>query len=319
MHIAIIGKNFSVLKEYCLENRINYTVFRDSLLAQPIPRPNTVHVDYRDMVGVIATIKQSATKFDAAVTVFEQYIVPTAEIAAALDLPGLPLEAAEACTDKFVMRSLFAKAPRKISPDFQIVQGKEDLENFAKSHDFPLILKPANLVKSLLVSKCHSLDELLSTYQKTLDLIPAVYARYAPRNKPILLVEEFMVGSIHSLDAFVDANGNPELLENIVDYQTGFDIGYDDNFHYSRLIPSELSSSAQKDFKQVAALGVRALGMKNSAAHIEIIVTKQGAQIVEISARNGGYRERMHRLANDIDIYGNLIKTMTDQKIDIRP
>jgi len=42
--------------------------------------------------------------------------------------------------------------------------------------------------------------------------------------------------------------------------------------------------------------------MRNSPAHVEIIYTERGPRIVEIGARNGGYRSRMHRLANGLDI-----------------
>ena len=48
--------------------------------------------------------------------------------------------------------------------------------------------------------------------------------------------------------------------------------------------------------------------MKSTAAHIEIILTNEGPRIVEIGARNGGYRSRMHDIANGIDITGNALR-----------
>ncbi len=146
-----------------------------------------------------------------------------------------------------------------------------------------------------------------------------VYQKFAPDREPKLLIEEFMEGSIHSVDAFVEADGTPQILEQIVDYQTGYDIGYEDNFHYSRLLPSRLDQKDQQALRHCAKLGVCVLGMKNTPAHIEIIMTREGPRIVEIGARNGGYRERMHKLANDIDItgaalslsFGNKPKIMT--------
>jgi hypothetical protein len=127
-----------------------------------------------------------------------------------------------------------------------------------------------------------------------------------------------MQGSIHSVDAFIDANGTPHVLENVVDYETGYDIGYNDNFHYSRLLPSTLDPSIAEAIRETAALGCKALGMKSSPAHIEIIVTKDGPRIVEIGARNGGYRERMHMLANGIDITYNALALALGQPLNIR-
>ena len=57
--------------------------------------------------------------------------------------------------------------------------------------------------------------------------------------------------------------------------------------------------------------------MKNSPAHVEVILTKNGPRIVEIGARNGGYRERMHRLANGIDITGSAIRIAVGEQPDI--
>jgi hypothetical protein len=127
-----------------------------------------------------------------------------------------------------------------------------------------------------------------------------------------------MTGSIHSVDAFIDSNGKPHILEQIVDYQTGYDIGFEDNFHYSRLLPSKLSPEEQIALRDVAAMGTTALGMKNSPAHIEIIMTPDGPQIVEIGARNGGYRERMHDLANGIDIVAAALDISTGKQPDIQ-
>jgi biotin carboxylase len=209
--------------------------------------------------------------------------------------------------------------PKKISPAFKKISSENDLIEFAKNSSFPLIIKPTNLAKSLLVTRCDDLEELLGAYNAAKEIAPKIYAKYAPRASLEMIVEEFMEGSIHSIDAYIDKNGKVSLLDDIVDYQTGYDIGFDDNFHYSRVIPSKLSHSIQKEFRDVAVKAVEALGMKSSAAHIEIIVTKEGPRVVEIGARNGGYRERMHELANGIDILGNQLSTILDQPLDITP
>jgi biotin carboxylase len=305
-HILIVGRKFSHLTEYLLANGHEYTLLQDKTLTKS---PDKVLkrrqvVDFSSKAAVLEAIDRLEITPDAAITVYENYILPTAWITEHLHLPGLPIEAAEACTDKFLMRSLFAKAPEKISPDFGIVENEEDLIEFAEKHTFPLILKPANLAKSLLVTKNHSMDELQQNYKKSVGLLASTYQKYAPHRQPKLIIEEFLEGSIHSVDAFVDAEGRPFVLENIVDYQTGYDIGYDDNFHYSRLIPSKLSTDDQAALRHCAEVGIKALGMKSSPAHVEIIMTKTGPQIVEIGARNGGYRERMHALANGLSIPG---------------
>jgi len=321
-HVLIVGKSFSGLKSFLLEHGHTYTILQDELATKsPEKRlKNRVVTSFKDDSYLdAARFIHEKEPLDACITIYEGYILHNAAIAEQLGLPGLSKEAARACSDKEIMRTKFAISNEKVSPDFNLVDSKESLVKFAQAHEFPLILKPANLSKSLLVTKNDTLDELINNYEKALELTPEIYAKYAPNQTPKFIIEEFLEGSIHSVDAFVDANGEPHILENVVDYQTGHDIGYDDNFHYSRLLPSRLSAQDIEAIRHTAALGCKLLGMASSPAHVEIILTKNGPRIVEIGARNGGYRERMHRLANGIDIMANALALSLNKPLDITP
>lgn len=276
-----------------------------------------VIADFSDATSLLNSVESIDKKIDGVLTIYENYVVATAIIADHLGLPGMSIESAIACTDKYIMRSLFANSPKKISPDFAEVKIWEDAVNFANNHDFPIILKPANLAKSLLVFKNHTIEELEVNFKKMTSSINEVYAKYSPLNSPKIVIEEFMEGPIHSVDAFVDAKGFPHVLEQVVDYQTGYDIGYDDNFHYSRILPSELSRTEIASIRDTASMGCQALGMKSSPAHIEIIRTKSGPMIVEIGARNGGYRERMYSLANGINTVANAINLALNRPLSL--
>lgn len=321
-HILIVGNSFTALRSYLAEHGYTYTTLKEKSLAKDPDKKlkHRIVSDFSSMSTVLKDVDALHAKqpVNGVLVTYERFIIPAARIASHLKLPSLPLEAAEACTDKFIMRQLFFQAPEKISPDFAVVHSENDLQDFAANHQFPLILKPANLSKSLLVSKCRDLEELLTGYRKTMAAIDSVYAKYAPHTTPKLLVEEFMEGPVHSVDAFVDGSGTPHVLEAVVDYQTGHDIGYDDNFHYSRLLPSMLPDETIARIRHVAALGCRALNIKNSPAHVEIILTAEGPRIVEIGARNGGYRERMHLLANGIDITDNAIRLATNRALHLQ-
>lgn len=305
-HILIVGQKFSSLTNYLLDNGHEYTFFQDE---NKTKFPNKkfkrrVLADFSTRESVLASLNKVKRPIDGVISVYENYVLPAAWIAEHLGIAGIPVRSAEACTDKTLMRKLFAQAPEQISPAFREVTTKLELLEFAHSHSFPLILKPANLSKSLLVTRNDTEEELIRNYDKALNLLGSTYKKYAPNRTPKLIIEEFLEGSIHSVDAFVDHHGTPHILNQIVDYRTGYDIGYDDNFHYSRLLPSALSTVDQYALRHCAEVGIRSLGMKSSPAHVEIIMTKNGPRIVEIGARNGGYRERMHWLANGIDIIG---------------
>ncbi len=318
-HVLLVGKPFSGLKNFLIKNNHTYTLLQDALTTKyPEKRlKQRVVCSFQTKESYIAAARaiHERTPIDATMTVYESYIVPNTIIADVLGLPGLSEEAALACTDKEVMRSKFALSSEQVSPDFHVVSSRDSLIEFANSHQFPLILKPANLAKSLLVTKNDSINELLENYDKALDLTVDIYRKYAPNSTPKFIVEEFLEGSIHSVDAFVDASGEPHVLEQVVDYQTGHDIGFDDNFHYSRLLPSRLLPKDIEAIRHTAKLGCKLLDMKSSPAHVEIILTKNGPRIVEIGARNGGYRERMHRLADGIDIVSNALALALNQPL----
>ena len=319
-HVLIVGKKFTALTEYLETHGYTYTLLQDRLATKfPEKRfKNRVVADFSSRQSLHAAVDTLRIMPDVVLATYENYVLPAAWICEHLTLPGLPISAAEACTDKFTMRTLFARAPEKVSPDFAIAETEEDVRDFASNHDFPLIVKPANLAKSLLVTKNDSLDELLANYTKSLRLLSSTYKKYAPNRTPKLLIEEFLDGSIHSVDAFVGADGEPQILEQIVDYQTGYDIGYNDNFHYSRVLPTSLPPDAQSSLRHCALVGIKALGIKNSPAHVEIIMTSTGPRIVEIGARNGGYRDRMHRIANGIDINGAALQVAQGIAPDIK-
>lgn len=320
--MLIIGRKFSGLTNYLLEHGHDYVTLRDIKTApDPTKRyKRQVYCDFSSRETILKTVHGLPERPDAIIATYENYILPMAYIGDDLGLPTIPVKAAEACTDKQLMREAFAKSPKPISPDFADAMTLDKVKAFAKKHGFPLILKPANLSKSLLVTKSTNMEELEANWQRTMRQIDAVYAKYAPDRAPKIIIEEFLDGSVHSVDAFVDAKGKVYLLEDgIVDYQTGYDVGYDDNFHYSRLLPSRLSAADQKALLECAELGCQMLGMKSSPAHIEIIMTKNGPRLVEIGARNGGYRERMYRLANDIDIVGNALGLAFGQTPDVMP
>lgn len=295
------------------------------LLEDTHKQSNTVHndrlhrisCDFSSRERILEVVDRLPQPIDLVMTLYENYVLPCAWICERLGTDGMPEAAALACTDKFLMRQAFQKSPEPISPDYALVDKEETLRQFAASHTFPLILKPANLVKSLLVTKNDSLDELLKNYRHTAKIIDEVYKQYAPNRQPAIIIEEFLQGSMHSVAGFADSNGEAHIVDQIVDLELARDIGYNDNFLYRRSLPSALSETDQKALRECARFGMQALGMKSSPAHVEVILTKDGPRIVEIGARLGGYRDRMYRLANGIELLAATADIASGKKPDL--
>lgn len=322
-HILLVGQTFSGFEETIVEMGHKFTILKDTK-NKKLPGDDQKSVFWCDFSNIdVVTAKAKEInknhKIDCAITAYERYIETTARINQSLHTPGLSPESAKLCTDKALMRQAFLESPEDISPNFSQIRTLDDAKKFAEKYGFPLILKPANLAKSLLVLKCENMEELIANFEKMSSSINEVYQKYAPDNDQKIIIEEFLEGPIFSVDAFIDISGDVQVLESVVDYKTGYDMGFDDNFHYSRTLPSKLPPSEIENIRRVAGLGCQALKMTASAAHIEIILTQKGPKIVEIGARNGGYRDRMHNFANGIELSKNLIRTILGEKIDITP
>ena len=102
-------------------------------------------------------------------------------------------------------------------------------------------------------------------------------------NSGDILIEEYMKGTEVSVEVLV-VDGKPHVLQ-ITDKITSgepyfFEIGHSQ--------PSVLPSEVKEKIKDLASRAVLAVGLKNSAAHVEIMVTEQGPKMVELGARLGG-------------------------------
>lgn len=302
--ILIVGKSYSGITNRLKEAGHEYIVLRDRTTNKHPEKKykRQIFGDFTSHESLISSIDTLAIKPDAVITIYENYIIAATQIAEHLGLPGMPTDTALVCTDKWLMRQAFSKAPEQVNPDFTIVRNEADITSFASTHSFPLMLKPANLVKSLLISKSSNIGELLDSYRHTQDIIDETYAKYAPGRQPTIIIEEFLPGPLHTVAGFADANGIPHIMSQIADLQTARDIGFDDNFLYSRKLPSALTEKNRQAIIRTAKAGMVALGMRSSPAHIEIILTPKGPKIIEIGARLGGYRERMYDLSYGINM-----------------
>lgn len=243
-------------------------------------------------------------QIDGLLCLYENYIMYKVLLAEKFDLPSLSLDSARACTDKYIMRSLFQKYAPEITPEYTQVESEDELLRFADTYGYPLVLKPAGLVKSLLVSTCYSHDELLSTYRETVANITAIYQRQRVTDrKPRIILERFIEGKMSTVAAFVDQNGTPHFCDGIAELTRATEIGYDDNFLYCRKLTNQINPELKDILFKTATNGIKALGMTSSPAHVEIIYKNDTAKIVEIGARIGGYRSFMYEQSFGINMF----------------
>jgi biotin carboxylase len=204
-------------------------------------------------------------------------------------------ESLDWATSKVLMRKRFEEYDKTITPAFAIVKNatKKTLDEVEKKVGFPLVVKPTGLGASLLVNICYHREELEKVLTRTLRKIASFHKADGGRGEPIIFVEQFMEGTMYSIDGYVDSHGSIDFCP-MVHVKTGRAIGFDDFFGYQQMTPTLLKKESIDKAHDISIKAVQALGLRNTTIHIELIKTAEGWKVVEIGPRKGGFRHQMY-------------------------
>jgi len=205
-------------------------------------------------------------------------------------------------TDKIKMRQLLRNYDKSIAPKFVIARdaNQETVKDIVKKVGFPCVIKPSGLGKSLLVTICYHQDELEENLKNIVTKIHKIYKKESGRGEPGILVEEFMDGSMYSIDCYVNQRGFIYHTP-LVHIKTGRDIGYDDFFGYQQITPVNLNLRKHEAARHAADKAIKALGLRSTTCHIELMKTEDGWKVIELGPRIGGFRSELYGLSYGID------------------
>lgn len=174
--------------------------------------------------------------------------------------------------NKYEMRKAFKEAGVYVPKFFEV--GKDsDLSTF-KSISYPVIVKPTDRWSSKGVSR-------VDRYE---DLKAAVDVAINESMNDLAIVEEFMDGPEYSAECIAQ-DGEYHILA----FTKKDTTGYPHYIETGHTQPSDIPLEKQEGIKQVIYKALRALGIRNSAAHAEFRLLKDGnVGIIEIGARMGG-------------------------------
>lgn len=272
-------------------------------------------VDFKHINDELTRLDTLNLSIAGLVCTYENYVVSKAKLGEHFNVPSLSLESAKLCTDKSFMRQAFIDADPSISPNFATILSTKDALNFASTYGYPLIIKPTNLVKSLLVLRCDNEEQLIKNVTYAQETIGKLYEKYHIYEREAhLIIEEFIEGKQCSIAAFVDENGKPHFCRGVVALTNAQDIHVDDNFLYKRELPADIDPELEKEMFRVAEAGVKALKMRSVPAHIELMYGPKGVKIIEIGARIGGYRPRMYNYSYELDLIEQEVKLAIAQQ-----
>lgn len=306
-YVFIVGKSDPSCESIDAIRALGYRVgiFYDALTP---PKDTSIFdkvipVDFSQLDTTLTTIIPGDIHIAGLQCTYENYIIAKAKIGEYLHLPTISIESAKISTDKFLMRQAFANNCPEFSPRFSLVTTIDEVIAFARTTTYPVIIKPTNLVKSLLVMRCNNEVELVKNFTFAQQNITQLYEKYNIRDRtPQLIIEEFLHGKSCSIAAFVDHTGEPHFCEGIVGLTTAAEHGADDTYLYCRTVPLEVNDQLRQSMFAAARAGIKALGMRSVPAHVELMYTDNDVKIIEIGARIGGYRPRMYAHSYGLDL-----------------
>ena len=249
-------------------------------------------LDYGDIDRLLplAQALHEAYPFQAAVSLFELGLLPTARINEALGLGGESVATVELLLDKWRMRQHLAA--RGISPVASAVgHSAQDVREFVQAHGLPIIVKPIRESGSLgvfCIRDPADVDVVAERF-RSLDGHLAARDLSSAESFDEFLMEEFLDGPEISVETLTFDRRH--VVVAVTDKETGgpgfVEIGHSQ--------PSGCSAETLREVTRLVTDFLDAVGLRNGPGHTEVKLTSRGPRIVESHNRIGG--DRINELA----------------------
>ena len=242
--------------------------------------PEATGISYADSFFCFSTndrygVLQAARSFQADGIMTLATDMPMRSIAyacAKMGLPSISYETAVTATDKAEMIKTL-EVHNVAHPWYHVLEKPDELVAIVNKLEYPCICKPTDSSGSRGVVLVNGPDELES----------ATRFSAAQGRSGRVIIEEFMVGSEVSVEMVIQ-NGKPNVVAVTDKLTTGAPHFVEMGHSQHSLLPVE-DQNRIKDLAERAAL---ALDIFTGAAHVEVMLTKDGPKIVELGARLGG-------------------------------
>ena len=275
--------------------------------------PNAIGISYADEYFNVSTIDEKrvyevARNFQADGIMTLATDMPMRSVAYTckmLGLTGISYETAIKATDKGEMIRVFEAAGVE-HPWYYIINDLAQDEQLLEKISYPCITKPTDNAGSrgvMLVNSRQELEQALA------------YSSQNGRSNTVI-VEEYMVGAEVSVEMIV-YKGKPYVLQVTDKLTTGaphfVEMGHSQ--------PSQLSDAELEKIRDLACRAVKAVGIDNGPAHVEIMLTEDGPKMIELGARMGGDCITTHLvpLSTGVDMIKATIDISLGNTPDIMP
>lgn len=272
--------------------------------------PNAVGIPYADAYFNASTIDPegvcaAAKEFGADGITTVATDMPMRSIAYTcqqLGLVGIDPDVAVRATDKAQMIRAFEE--HDVPHPWYYVVENGDIDAVREKLTYPCICKPTD----------NSASRGVVIIENEAQLKSAIGYSSENGRSGTVIVEELLVGNEISVEAFA-VDGQVSVLA-ITDKLTTGSPHFVEMGHNQ---PSQFTGETKEKIRQAAAAAMKAVGIQNGPAHVEIMVTRRGPVLIELGARLGGdfITTDLVPLSTGIDMLGATIQLACGEKVDI--
>ena len=236
------------------------------------------------LVGDVAAFgARAGTTFDGVGTFWEHAVTQTADLAAALGLPGVPPGAARRTSNnKLLMRTWCAKAGIPM-PHVEVLRGLNELAPAMARFRGPAVVKPLFGDDSFGVHKIDAHTDILEVIEECRRTWSAAHPAFV--NFPdVWLLEEYVPGRMVSVDGIVQHRR--VHLAGLVEIGMGPEPRFTQCANW---VPPRISPEATAACGDLARRVIDALGLDHCGFHCEIrLGSRDDPTLIEIAARLPG-------------------------------
>lgn len=282
--VILVSSGVHLYREYLLKSIAEHA--RVWLLAGWTPSwehayiEGYAEVDLLDVEQLIAEASAVASREEVSGVIGwdEIRMVPTTELARALNLPATSPKSVQRCRDKHQTR-VALQAAGVGQPRSAVAETLEQAGLYAREFGYPVVVKPRLFGSSIGVSTADSPASLQRAFEGALHAV----GEGVPDRGRGVLVEECVTGEEISVDcALVDGQLWPLFVARKL---LGFDPYCEEVGH---LVDAQDPLLTDPELLRTLRAAHAAVGYRHGVTHTEVMLTAAGPKIIEINARLGG-------------------------------
>lgn len=256
-------------------------------------------IDIKNEQELITAAKKA--KAEALFVHAAELAVEGAKVAAALGVPGISEDVAEAGTDKAIRSSLLREIGVSI-PDFQSLGRMDDWENWRKAAGdltFPIIAKPTRLAGAKGVELIYDFPTLERYFQRKGELAQQDF-----------VIEEYVEGLQLSTEAVV-VGGKVQCLSIALRHYDTTKSLLPYQIEDGHSMPWEGQKKYEKDIQTVTLMAAKAIGLQDGVLKGDLVLKEDGSFVVlEMAVRTSGGRfcDTVVPLSSGLNILYPLLK-----------